>query len=515
MSGLNAEFNTGPNKKPATFSAALASTGAMFGKASSSFASAAEANSKPPGSLLGRIVVHRVSVRGSAPRQPIPTGFGMGKVGPTATSTAGFGSGIATTGAGGGLGSGKLPSTSNGTGFPANPGGTSTGELRHLNDPWVWKYQFRVPTKHLIFRSGSAFKSTSSFGFNSSANSRSQERNAYPNLSISHTPADLKYAELQLKAFGMTQEHNVAADTLVADLPQDAKNIFSQIETCGAMGPSLGYVASDCDEMGDSPLAIEDKLAILLRELKNFKLKLQKDDAVARKRNADLEADKLNAKKVQQKLLQLKAQKGAAPNPQGLNPLGNVPFTQLINPYAYGRPYGCNGPSFSSSAADSAYDGQEYFMQLHASLQTQFTTLKSELQVKASPPTPYTFQRIQTAMDTAVDEPPSQVKMDELVEKTFALSRREMSIRTRLFSALHAANLRYPVRNQPPEPKDILKLGELFQPHYVPKANQDDVLFEIANVECKPADLSKLKPCLRSAPLGLCSTEEVGKVAPG
>lgn len=295
----------------------------------------------------------------------------------------------------------------------------------------------------------------------------------------------------------MTQEHTITPDTLVADLPQDAKNIFSQIEqlrtkeinhkaslinNMRALGPSLGYVASDCDEMGDSPLPIEDKISILLKELKDLKLKLQKDDAAAKKRSINLEADKQTAKKVQQKLVQLKAQPGTTADLQNLNPLGNVPFTQLINPYAYGSLYGCNMASFSDPSADSAYDGLEYFMQLYVNLQTQFTSLKAEL------------QKFETAMDTAAEGSPPQAEMDELVEKTFALSRREMSLRTRLFSALQAANLSYPVPSRPPEPKDLLELGNLlFQPHHVPKAGQDDVLFEIANVECKPADLSKLK----------------------
>lgn len=68
-----------------------------------------------------------------------------------------------------------------------------------------------------------------------------------------------------------------------------------------------------------------------------------------------------------------------------------------------------------------------------------------------------------------------------------------MSIRKKLFAALNEKKISYPLSFHKSEPKDILGLGNvLFQPHYVPKAKQDDVLFEIANVEFKPADLSKL-----------------------
>lgn len=149
------------------------------------------------------------------------------------------------------------------------------------------------------------------------------------------------------------------------------------------MGPSLGFVASDSVDITDTPIPIDDKLTILLRELKNLKLKLQKDDAIAKELNTSLDAYSVQSKKVQHKLQTIKSRKEPTTTQASrLNQLGNVPFSHLISSFSQGSSNTFSESSFAAANAESAYDLLDYFIQLYGELQNQAVALKAELLVR-------------------------------------------------------------------------------------------------------------------------------------
>ncbi|KAJ9085040.1 hypothetical protein DSO57_1017886 [Entomophthora muscae] len=345
------------------------------------------------------------------------------------------------------------------------------------------------------FLGGSSFKPTNSFSLGTSiGNSNAQANTCFPNLSVSASPTDLKYSELLHKAFCLTQEYNITPNTLVRDLPQEAQSIFAQIENfrskekeakealkkkTSLLAPALGRPS---DNAVDAPLPIDDKLTILLRDLKSLKTKLQRDAATTKALNAMLEIKFSQAKKAQLKLQSIKAKKEPLEKNSCLNPLGNVPFSQLITPFSQSS-FSALKSSLTDSGADVAYDETEYFIQLLKDIQEQGEALKAEI------------SKIHNTTYSTDCDPTPQILMDQLMDKIYTLSHQEMSIRTRLCSVIKEHNIGYSLDPKKSEPKDDIGLGNLlFDRSYVPQPKQDDVLFEIATTEIKPVDLSKLKP---------------------
>ncbi|KAJ9086433.1 hypothetical protein DSO57_1004156 [Entomophthora muscae] len=346
------------------------------------------------------------------------------------------------------------------------------------------------------FGTGSAFgATTSAFGGSTSFLGGSSFKPTNSFFSWHHSsPTDLKYSELLHKAFCLTQEYNITPNTLVRDLPQEAQSIFAQIENfrskekeanealkkkTSLLAPALGRPS---DNAVDAPLPIDDKLTILLRDLKSLKTKLQRDAATTKELNATLEIKFSQAKKAQLKLQSLKAKKEPLEKNSCLNPLGNVPFSQLITPFSQSS-FNALKSSLTDSGADVAYDETEYFIQLLKYIQEQGEALKAEI------------SKIHNTTYSTDCDPTPQSLMDQLMGKIYTLSHQEMSIRTRLCSVIKEHNIGYSLDPKKSEPKDDIGLGNLlFDRSYVPQPKQDDVLFEIATTEIKPVDLSKLKP---------------------
>lgn len=265
----------------------------------------------------------------------------------------------------------------------------------------------------------------------------------------------------------------------------------SLIKNMHLLARSLGH---DSLKAEDSPLPMDDELNIMVGNLESIKEKLQSQAAETKALMSNLDGKISQLKKSQLKLEEIKSQKEPLKINSRLNPLGNVPFTQLITPFSNSS-HKAMSKSCLADSSDSANDEIEYFNQLLKDMEKQGEDLNAELLVSTALSFSNKPQKFQNISENAARPTTPTSSKGELTEKIFALSRHEMRIRHRLNSALKNHDLSYPLRTKKTEHKKAdLGLGKvLFDQNYIPQPKQDDVLFEIASNDIKHVDLSKLK----------------------